>query len=190
MNVEEIKSVKKYLVGLSVYYNKQLDPMSLEMMAEDLQALTFTEFQEAIKKYRMNPKNTQFPLPAALVAIIKPQENDLDVARTIANKIWDGIGKFGYTGAERAKEALGELGWEVVQQMGGWVSICQCASGDQRGIFVAQARELADSIMRLSKAGKLNHKFELPKPYDSEGQKRVESLVGNVFAKNTTALDQ
>jgi hypothetical protein len=166
---------------LSELYGRNFSSGAIEMMLEDLSVLTFQELQIAVRSYRTNPKNTQFPLPAALVALIKPVENESDIPRQIGNKIWDSIARFGYNNHDQAREHLGELGWTVVQQMGGWSSICQCASEDQRGIFVAQARDLTESVMRLSKSGKLNHKHELPKPFDSTDQKRIENLVVGIF---------
>jgi hypothetical protein len=181
MNKQEFIITK--IRQLAELYGRQFSVGAIGMMVEDLEVLTEKELELAIKTYRNNPKNMHFPLPAVLVSIIRPADVESDIPRQMGNKIWDSIAKFGHNNSESAKLYLGELGWTVVQQMGGWSSICQCASEDQRGIFVAQARDLTESVMRLSKAGKLNEKHELPKPLNIVRQEDVKSLVGRVFVK-------
>lgn len=50
--------------------------------------------------------------------------SDEEVGRDLAVRIEEAIGRFGYTNPGSAETFIGELGWEVVKQSGGWSSVC------------------------------------------------------------------
>jgi hypothetical protein len=45
-------------------------------------------------------------------------------ALDIATRIEGAIRRLGHGNPEKAKEAIGPVGWEVVNRLGGWISVC------------------------------------------------------------------
>ena len=156
------QSIKEILVGLSMYYQIELKPMQLEMYADDLMELTTDELKNTIQQYRRNPKNIRFPLPAALIAIAKPEVNPDHEAIEASNRIWAAIGMFGYNHPASAKEYIGELGWAVVKRNGGWASVCQESNDTDGGTMKAQFRESAKAVYGRSKQGRQDEPPSLP----------------------------
>ncbi len=53
-----------------------------------------------------------------------------EIGQDIATRIEKAIGMFGYTQPGRAEQYIGEMGWLVVQQCGGWGYIAGSANSD------------------------------------------------------------
>jgi len=111
------------------YYNRgQVAPDALvEMYASDLSDLDVRACVEAYGRYRKNPQNKTFPLPAQIRELVKPEEFvAVEVqAREVASRIVGAITKFGWCGAQEAKVFIGAIGWEAVERNGGWMNLCQ-----------------------------------------------------------------
>lgn len=141
---EKLIEIKKILAGLSVYYNQNISVEQLTMYADDLNELTLDELAIAIKKVRLNPAIKYMPKPAEIIEQVRGNENHAAIA--LANLVVEAIGKFGHNNAHRAKEFLGEKGWELVKREGGWESICERTTIENVSIMKAQWRELAKAI--------------------------------------------
>ena len=90
--------------------------------------------------------NTQqwFPPPATLKRFcIDIYDTDEDIGLDIANRIENAIGTYGYMNHKGAKGYIGERGWAVVEQLGGWVRVCDIQSFDQMPSLRANWRKLA-----------------------------------------------
>ena len=163
-NVEHIKLIKRLLNGLAEYLQLNLTPGQLQMYAEDLSDLSLDNITQIVHCFRKSNKEIygKFPLPGTLRALIEPTFSDRDVGNDVAGRIWESISNFGQYRAKDAEVGLGELAWTVVGRMGGWVSVCSTPS-DERSFFFAQCRDVTESVQRLSLAGKLGYKHELPK---------------------------
>lgn len=164
MTPQEIQSLKALIVATSAYYGHTVPDNVLALYVEDLADLEFPAVAGAIKEVRRDPKTTRFPLPAAIRSRIAPTESVEDQAREAASRITSAVAKYGWTNPERAKEFIGEVGWYVVDRMGGWQNVCQTLCAENMPSLQAQWRELAASAMRRSKAGTLNVAPALPKP--------------------------
>ena len=167
----------KIVFALGEYYGKQLTENQLEMYSEDLMNLTPEELVFAIKAYRQNPDNKFFPLPGQLIGIIKPPMTATDEANEVASAILNSIGKDGHTNPERAKDRMGNLAWEVVQRMGGWLHLCETVSPQNEGMFRAQIRGLSETVSKKAKLGTLDQKPALP------SSNTIKNLISDTMKK-------
>lgn len=169
----------EFVTKLGMYYDKALNATQVSMYADHLMALTPDELREAIRIYQLNPENKFFPLPATLIALMKPAESsELDIAREVAAKIIQAVSKFGSYRSKDARESIGEHGWKVVERQGGWVNICQDLNESTKGMMQAQMRDLALAIGRMSKNGTLDQPIGLPQKQTAEA---VKALIGGTF---------
>lgn len=157
------EQVKLLLVGLAAYFDKKLSDTQLAMYAEDLEDLPLEELAAAVRAYRKNPKNTQFPLPSKLREAIAPQETPEDAARLAESEVWEAVARYGWPNPKEAQMALGALAWEGVQRFGGWDRVCASANEDG-STFRAQMRGTLESVYRRAQAGRLEERVALPSP--------------------------
>jgi hypothetical protein len=91
---------------------------------------------------------TEFPVPVDIKRLCQGTfQDDEEIGEEIAGRIIGAIGTHGYTNPERAKAAIGELGWKVVTQFGGWTSVCE-TTFDQ---MISSRKMWRDSATILSK---------------------------------------
>jgi hypothetical protein len=147
------KQIVEILEHLAIYYRETLSPIQLAMYAEDLSCLTPEQLAKAVKTYRQNPQNKFFPIPAALIAVIRPVETELDDGQDIASRVIGAVAKFGSYQGEKAREYIGEVGWECVKRMGGWVGICSELTEENKGTLFAQIRGLSVTLKKKSANG-------------------------------------
>jgi hypothetical protein len=162
---EKLSQIKKILVALGVYYNKELSSELFEMYAEDLEDLSLEEILLAVKLIRKDPSKRFFPLPAEIRE--KVLGNEQQEAVNAAGRIVEAMAKYGYTNPEKAKEYMGDLSWAIVKREGGWQSLCERTKNDELPILKAQWREMAKAI----KTENINKKSLLTKikeDYDNE----------------------
>jgi len=160
--MNDMEKIVGAIEALAAIYGKSLSPAAIAMYASDLLEVGADKALPALEVCRR--KMRSFPTIADVLAEIPGAVVDeLDVARDIGNRIWDAIGRFGWTNQARAQEFLGEMGWSVVERMGGWQNLCTMDS-EERGTFVAQARDFAMSRMRLERAGHGAGGYKIPSP--------------------------
>lgn len=174
MNTENILFAQQVL-GLAEYYDKTLSANQIEMFVEDLSVLSFEQLQIAIKEYRQDPANVFFPLPAKLIALVKPHITEKDEAQEISAAIIAAISRCGYTNPERAQDEIGSLGWEVVGRMGGWKQLCEGCTLENQNTLRAQLRGIAETVSKRAKRGELDQRPELPFSND------IKKLMSDVF---------
>ena len=124
-NAENRKIIANALLELSDYYARQLTRAALVMMVDDLDDLQPQSILDAIRAYRRDPRNRTFPLPAQLRQILSPMVVGQAPGREILGRMTAAISKFGYMGSSQAREEIGELGWKVISEHGGWPAFCQ-----------------------------------------------------------------
>ena len=171
-------SIAQIVIAFAEYYDKVLSQTQLAMYVEDLLTISPEQLQAAVKQYRSDPRNDRFPLPAKLIAISKPVENEKDIGQIVAARILTGISKCGHNNHEQAKEFVGEIGWEVVRLQGGWANLCQLSSDDLRQ-EQPRWRELAISISKRATLGTLHEAPRLPSSGNS--QKGEFKTIGQVM---------
>lgn len=154
MTQQERNELGLILNNLCNYYSRQSNPATIAMFIEDLENFPLGQIQMAIKKYRQDPKNKTFPLPAQLIDILNPSVNPKNEAIEMASKILESISTFGYPNEEKAKEYLGEYGWQIVKRWGGWDYLCKNLGVTiQISTFQAQTRDMAISLYERNVQG-------------------------------------
>lgn len=81
---------------------------------------------------------------------------DDEIAKDTAERIFQGISRFGSTANsrwEKIEEFIGEVGSLVVGGSSGWQTLCDQVTNQNAGTFKAQWRELAKAKMNMKRAG-------------------------------------
>ena len=142
MLAQEIRELAAEWAGLGEYYRQPLSDQVCGWYAQDLSDLDFETVIAAMRRARFEKGRRQLPMPADVRERAKPAglvgTNAVDLAAAISS----GVARFGYTGTERAKAHIGDVGWGVVERMGGWAHLCMSLKTSEMGTFYAQCREL------------------------------------------------
>ena len=179
------KAIIEILEGLAIYYRAQITPTQFAMYAEDLAHLTPEQLIHACREYRKNPAHKFFPLPAELMAIVKPIETELDLGQEVASKVIGAVSKFGSYRGEEARTWIGEIGWECAKRMGGWVTICAELTEENKGTFFAQIRGLAQTLNRQAKAGTLDQPRDFAPAIEAN---QIRELISDFSKKTATPI--
>ncbi len=76
---------------------------------------------------------TSWPAPEQIKRLCMTGElkSDEEIGQEISSRLESAISRFGYTSPDSAKEYLGQLGWKLVENLGGWVRVCSIDSNDE-----------------------------------------------------------
>ncbi len=152
MSATDLKqSLKTTIVQTAIYYGRDLKPEVLGMMAGDLEDLDAQECIDAYQRYRKNPANRTFPLPAQIRELVNPGEfiGPEVKAREIGARFIGAITNFGWNNSRGARYYIGEEGWEAVERQGGWMHLCQNVGvGIQSTTLQAQLRDQIEGTLR------------------------------------------
>jgi hypothetical protein len=184
MTQQQKQELKKAFALLAAYYQTQIRDEVIVMYVEDLGELTFDQAAKALNDWRRNPKNTRMPLPAQIMSLIHPPDDDDSLAREAAARIISAVSKHGYNRPEEARAYIGELGWSVVEKQGGWYTLATSMMEREKPTLQAQYRDLAKSQLILSRQGRLDKPPELPKIENKKGGlQQIGSSVQTVIKK-------
>lgn len=175
MNFQQ--EIKKQLVALAMIAGKDLNEIALAAFVEALSDLDQSAVLFALKDWIKTSKG--FPYPSDIREKLMPEISDEDDAQDVANLVIAAVSSCGYTNPERAREKIGDLGWETVTRMGGWKNICETLNHENEGIYRAQIRDYAETVIRKSKRGQLDVAPSLPTP-DSYMQKLIAKNVKGI----------
>ena len=94
------------------------------------------------------------------------------------------------------RQSIGEVGWQVVENMGGWRVVCDIASYDNVGQMKAQWRESAKAIMDVAEVKAQRDRLGLDSPPEWEalpsGSSKdrntldISALVSGIQTKKVT----
>lgn len=148
-----MKDLKKMVIALAELYGEVISENRMTLYVSLLGEFRPEEVQQAIRKVCSDPKISRFPLPAQIIAQIRPAIDIDGESRDGAARIIGAIKKFGWHDQEGAKKYLGEICWKAIDTMGGWVSICENMRIDEITTYQAQFRELIKSTIQRRMAG-------------------------------------
>lgn len=86
-------------------------------------------------------------LPCDVLALLHQSMHPEDMATEIVVGVWNAIGRYGYTQPKKVEAAVGPIGWDIIKRFGGLTSLSSQLNTADRGIFIAQARALAETLM-------------------------------------------
>ena len=140
----------------------------------------------------------RFPSIKQILELLDPKADKDAEARIIADKIWAGIERFGSMKSKQdlVRQSIGEVGWQVVENMGGWRVVCDIASYDNVGQMKAQWRESAKAIMDVAEVKAQRDRLGLDSPPEwealpsgSSNDRSIRSIleiVGSIDTKKVT----
>lgn len=139
---------------------KSFSTQALISMVEGISDLDYVSVTRILSVWWRTERG--FPFPVDIRDKIMPENSSNDEANALSNLIISGVGKFGYTNLIKAKESIGELGWQVVSGMGGWRHLCEVLTPDNEGIFRAQIRDYAKVLFKKSIRSQSENIIKLP----------------------------
>ncbi len=173
MTKEESMKLKLFIADISQIYGQNLTRTAIDIIAESLEDLNVNDVVQSYKEAFKTKGFSRLPNPADIRAMIQPSVDPKSAAKELAHRIHQAVSKFGYTGQSQAKEFVGEAGWTIVERFGGWIYICENLGVTlDVGIFLAQARELAEAHKKFGKDA-LGEAARL----ESKGSEKVDNLL-------------
>jgi len=163
------------MVIMAEVTGKTFSQAAIIHMVESIDDLEFQSVANALKNWSRTERN--FPHPSDIREKVMPELNPEDDAQDVASLILSGIGRYGYTNADRARTYIGELGWVTVARMGGWKHLCESVTIQNENSYRAQIRDLARTITRRAKRGELDQAPALPGPAGST----IKNLISNTM---------
>lgn len=140
---------------LAETYNRQVSPDLIKIYYGTLSDLSQEHLQLAVTLYMNAPENRFFPTPGQLRAMIMP--SDEDQATEAVARILYAIKRYGgdyKEHHEKAKEHIGELGWKIVEKMGGWSRFLTFRDENEIGpLAQSQWRKYAMGVLSRHRLG-------------------------------------
>jgi len=113
-----------------------------------------------------------FPTIAKMNELLGKKEISNEAkAKDSSDRIIGAIEKYGYNNWPRAKDYIGDIGWQVVENNGGWENMCE-VTYDQIPIVKAQLRDSCKALLEKAKFGDIHKPPSLP---ESNNQKQIVS---------------
>lgn len=133
---------------------KELDEELLKFYVRAVTPYGFEKATEAIHYVLLSRRtNAPFPSPRDIVEIIDGDTEDS--ADSIANRMVGAIAKFGSYDPKGARAYMGEDGWKVIQDSGGWSTLCQTMRSDQTPTYRSQWKKILESELAQKKQQRL-----------------------------------
>lgn len=173
--------IAKSLIQMARFYNYEIEQRQLELYVDVLSQFPEALVIQACREYMLDLKNERFPIPPHKILkkhLPSMEVDDDSLARDAASRIVGAIKKYGWNNHAEARAFVGELGWVVVDRMGGWLEVCQNTMDEQIGTFQAQARDLCKAQLVLGKAG-----YTQPPALPENKNKKTGELEPSNFAK-------
>lgn len=156
-NQEAINARAKYWIQIYEYYQKDCPPEHvLKMYAEDLLQFSPAQISAAFEEYRK--KSTFPPKPGDLIPLISQPLQIQDMAQLYAQRLMQCVAFYETHGtcwpeaAEKwIRQHCGEdLGWAVVQQLGGWRNLWDRSSQIVKDpeMKIGAWRKMFDGLLR------------------------------------------
>ena len=181
----QINNIEQLWVVIAEYYRIEISKPVVIMYGSDMKDLKLEDVNDAFIKYRTNPNNKRMPFPADLRAIISPEFDIDNVAKTLPAKIMYLIQSKGrhwgqsFTAPrffdDGIKAEVGEIGLSLIMNHGGWIPLVDEANESKsKEIFKAQMREEIKAISILSINGNLDEKIKLPNSGNNNNLQKLD----------------
>jgi len=189
MTNEQKIQISEILMARAEISGRTISKPAIRMMIEDLADLPFERVYATLQAWGRT--SAEFPHPAKVREKLAPAETEIDDGRDIASKVIGAVARFGSYQGERAREYIGEVGWECVKRMGGWVGICSELSEDNKGVLFAQVRDLSMTLKKKSANGTIAKAQDWPDmlPDGSRNAQSIETR-GDVAKLISDALNR
>lgn len=144
----------KALFLLAKECGKELSDDLVDVYAAALAPMGFDNATMAIKFVLINRRsNEPFPTPRELMDAIP--SDDAMCPDTIANRMAGAITKFGSYNYKDAQKYIGEAGWKIICESGGWSQLCMHSRPDQMPILKSQWRKQLEAMAARERTKKM-----------------------------------
>lgn len=135
--------------------NQKIDPLDIEIYVGGLWEYGLEKAYQALIEIA---KGDGFQRIPTVKRIKETMGVDIEISQRdqgvlISGRIWSAISRYGYMRGTEAREYIGDVGWAVVNMLGGWGPLCENTMIDEQHVFMAQTRDLVQSILIHGKAG-------------------------------------
>jgi hypothetical protein len=149
-------------------------------LAEKMDDIRFLTAVEEIIKHELD----MFQSKGIIGLILKYSgliPDDDKEAREASARIIEATTKIGWPDSKRAKEYIGELGWEAVKRRGGWESICNEITAENQSIIIGQLREDCKTMIYRGRQGRLQIAPTIPQTDGlNDGSEQVRKLTEGI----------
>lgn len=135
---------KLAIVGASVFWRDAIPSETVQMYADELSDLTPEQVIGAINEIKKDTEVKRLPLPAMIRSFALGVNDVLDEARLVSTHIMALISK---SGPYRVPD-FSPVEKEVVERMGGWITLCSAVDYNNMGTVQAQMRDTAQSVIK------------------------------------------
>lgn len=148
-----IKHLQKMAIKIPAGAPNFTEQLVCEAWLEEIDDLNKSQFETACSKAVQECRF--FPSVSEFRSFAKPKEaTSQENAVEVADRIAGAISAHGYTNPQIARQAIGELGWLLVERLGGWREVCHSIqSYDQLATFKAQWRNSLISMQNKLNRG-------------------------------------
>jgi hypothetical protein len=161
MNLSEIeKKITTAVVMTAKNAGKPLDDFGLDIYVECLMPLPLDRVLVCL---RDGFKTGKLPTIQDIENFATARPNETDSVQEAVARICSSISRFGSPNSDRAREFIGELGWQIVERFGGWQLVCDVPDMQALNVLRAQMIKLGASVWNRAKLG-IQSAPELPTP--------------------------
>jgi len=169
MNQQERIGIGEMWVAIAQMYGKDLTRQALVLMLDSINDLDPVKVYDVFKQWVNEKKTNSYPLPADIRALVMPSLDPLDKSRLAASRVIEAVNKFGYTSPFEAREFIGELGWQAINNFGGWDYVCgNLGHVIDVTTFNAQIRDICVSVLKSQTTGQLNQPIAIDSPKENK----------------------
>jgi hypothetical protein len=125
-----------------------LSPTVVEIYSSNLAPLGYEKVCMALDRIIVERSSRDpFPSVKEIRLRVAPETAVEDDANFIVNRVIRSIARIGPYETAKARVAIGEIGWAIVQDQGGWEQTCAMLTNDNMGTLKAQWRDLAKAYI-------------------------------------------
>lgn len=166
MKGNAMRNVKiiKIVTACANVANKQIDDFGMDIWVESMMNMTDEEFDRALEFLRTCYREQRLPKITDVESYAKQQLAGEEESQRAVDLIAEAIIRYGYTNPDRAKAYIGEFGWKLVSEIGGWTNICSIESMRDLDFAKTSWLKTAKILHKRAALGIIDKKPELPKP--------------------------
>lgn len=164
--------VEAVLSVLASLYDKELTKDAIKLYVSILNQVSYPEIKKAVQLWVADSSNKRFPLPAELLSMVR--NTDEEIAQETAAKVKVAVNKYGACYPEmlaRAKNYIGEIGWQLVEEEGGWHHLTTASINLE--IAEHSWKKKIKLILKNNKIGNIN---KSPKQIDLNSSERLSQF--------------
>ena len=168
MNQEQRNQLAAAILDCAHFYGKTDLSTSdiksfIDVLIKFYSEISASGFINGLLAYVNDAKNRVFPAPSTLRPYLYAKMDDDFIAVQAASRALEAVSKFGWNNSTEARVYVGELGWKAIAGFGGWSYVCENLGNEiSLTTFQAQVREIAKSIIKMTKAGLESGPVEIP----------------------------